>query len=172
METYPTCTIRAACLYRMIKFINDNLQAKYPTEFLEPINQKSLEIDEHQILRDMIKHMNIEQSANPHFPTDNMDIMGKAIFKIIKWYKDYASLYSLIKALCLFNSLILPGEYAPRNARVYEIEILNEKFYTICAALDNIDEFEPCANLITPDEVHEFHPDSQFLSFTVSKINK
>jgi len=166
-------TIRAACLYRLVKFIYEHLQQLAEKEFTESLNQcdqiaiDKYGIDEYIILTDMYQHMTLNQVALPEFPTKHIDIMGKAVLIIVNWYKTYPSLYQKIKIMSVFYTVIFEYNPIAATSRNLEVQELNDNFHAMAAELSELPEGELHACLITIDIPIMFHKDSQFMSVSI-----
>ena len=167
METYPTITIRAPCLFRVIKIILSSLPESIRTPFLQTADDEKCKNEGHYF-RKMYEHMNTEQTTPPHFPTTDMNIMGKLVLKLIKLYKNYPKLYHTLAFQSSYGQTIFASN--PRNSRISEIENLNRDLKKMADVFT--DQLEPSASTTTChiDSETLFHPDSHFMSLTFNKL--
>lgn len=175
LSPFPQYDIRAPCLYRILKTIYSLLLGKYPDILWGSLSEideettKKYGFDENKILTDMYEFLLTHDTTPPIFPSDNMEVMGKAILKIIQWYNYCPEIYHKIKimslAVCVFSF-----DDTTRQSRSQEISALNENFHKSAKALyESTHHLIPRARLVTNNVDTGFHKDSQYLQITLEK---
>jgi len=172
-EILGSVTIRAPALYRLLSNIY-TLTIKTPEVFLGKINNDfypsiGVESEDGMVLATMVYQMSTTKSAGTGFPTKNMDLLAKALMRVVRCYAIMPEIYSKINTLWaaqLVSSLIAPCiDMNAANMRAQEIKDLNQVFYNLSKNTGSQEVVASCEKLDIIEAT--LNPDSEFIVFTV-----
>ena len=183
METHrkiEKTTIRAAAFARLLKFIV--FVKKNPNVFDDFfVNGSSLAIsqeekEENVRLNTIIRQM-IDQHGNvsPIYPVVEPMILAKVFAKVLRFYSSDKEIYSKVNMCWVMQlgvtSMFKMGHSDGNNLRATEQKDMNNWFHNTSRKIAPSDCINVSAEFVTVSH-NAFHPDSQFLEFSVISIHE
>ena len=167
-------TIRAAAFARLLKFIV--FVKKNPNVFDEfLVNDSSTlsdeEKEENTRLNTIIRQM-IDQQGNVSavYPDVEPIILAKVFAKVLRFYSSDTEIYSKVNMCWVMQlgvtAMFKIGHSDGNNLRATEQKDMNHWFYDTSRKIAPTDFIDVSAEFITVYN-HSFHPDSQFVEFSV-----
>jgi len=176
MQDSYSVDIRAPAFWRLIANIYSLTESK-PSHFVGEIKKDYFphnsgeENEISMVLAPIIYRMNItKEPALSEFPTDNTDLLAKAIVRILLCYADVPEVHSKINTLHAFERVITMFETESKTTaaslRANELKMLNDNLQHISEKIDrtNINASVDFIQVFG----HSFHPESQFIRFRIN----
>jgi len=173
-ETYSV-DIRAAAFWRLVSNIY-TLTDPTPSIFVGEITKDYFPYygEENEIsvvLAPIIYRMNItKECALSDFPTDNKNMLAKAIVRILLCYINVPEIYNKINDLYVSQITVTmfatTSQSKAASIRANELKTLNENLRYISKKFNrtNINASVKFIKLVE----HDFHPESQFIRFCIN----
>ena len=174
MQDSYSVDIRAPAFWRLIANVY-SLTESTPSHFVGEIKKDYFphygeENEISTVLAPVIYRMNItKEPALSEFPTDDTDLLSKAIVRILLCYMDAPEVHTKINTLHTFERVIsmfeTESQTTAANLRANELKDLNDNLQNISKKIDrnNINASVDFIQVFG----HSFHPDSQFIRFSV-----
>jgi hypothetical protein len=165
--------IRAAAFWRLVANIYvltlnnpENFIGKVEKNYFPNLEEKD---ETRMVLVPIVYRMHVSKdTALSIFPTTNMEMLAKAILKVVRCYASVPEIYTKINLLSASHdtvSILAPNQMSSSSIRAKEVKELNENIYLLSQTIPE-KLLDVTAKLVNVTG-HGFHPESEFVRFSI-----